>query len=178
MNANPSGSRTPPTGGRGRSKARREHAVITEPSPGLARATECAGTAGAADRPAWRWIGGTRHAMMACRGALSERLNAQGRVGGHSPRHIVGHPASHPLLLAHTSARSDAVRPLCPVGVRFWPMDEETVRMHSSRPKAQPRDRSSPRLGARRDTELVQPENGVIATPACGLSGGKGVLEV
>ena len=66
------------------------------------------------------------------------------------------------FLSANTSAPADAVRPLLPGDARPWPSAESTVHLPSSRPKARPTDRSSPRLGAR-DTELVQPARGAVA---------------
>ena len=176
MNANPSGSRTPSTGSWGSSKARRESAATTEPSPGQAPSRRayriCRRT-----RSTGRGLnGGTRHAMTVCRGALNLRCAAQGRVGELDlPRHVVRHLAPHLLLSANSSALADAVRPLMLVGAGNWPSDESTARTHASRPKAQPGECFSPRHGAR-DTDLVQTGCDVVETLARGHSRGKGVL--
>jgi len=176
VNANPSGSRTPSTGSWGKSKARREFAAATEPSPGYVPIVGVAGFAGAPYRPVRSMNDGTRHAKTVCRGALSLRCAAQGRVGDLDlPRHVIRHLAPHLLLLANSSASGDAVRPLMLVRARFWPSDESTVRKHASRPKAQPGECFSPRSEAR-DTELVQSGCDVVETLARGHSRGKGVL--
>jgi hypothetical protein len=176
VNANPSGSRTPQTGCQGWSKARRVLEAVAEPPSSYARNDVAAGMIGRPASQASGAIGGTRHAMTVCRGALNLRCAAQGRVGDQAvPRHVVRHLASHLLLLAITSAPPDAVRPFMLVGTRFWPSDESTVRSHASRPTAQPGDCPSPRSGAR-DTDLVQPGCDVVETLARGHSRGKGVL--
>jgi hypothetical protein len=175
--ANPSGSRTPPAGGQGRSMARREHAATKTPSTGLVKVVRIAGATGASEQPTLGSSGGTRHAMTVCRGAPSARRAVQGRVGDCFPRHVVDHLAPLPLLSANTSGFPDAVRPLCPGGAHLGPSAESTVEQPSSRPGAQPRGRSSPRPGAR-DTELVQPAAGVVKTPSRRHSRGKGVLVV
>ena len=177
MNANPSGSRTPPAGGQGGLEARRENAVATGPSPGRFGAVGHTGIAGVARRSTRSPIGGTRHAMMMCRGARSARRAVQGRVGNHGSRHVVGHLETHPLLSANTSVSADVLRPLAPGKARPWPSAESTVRRSSSRPEAQPTDRSSPHLGAR-DTELVQPTRGAAFAARRWRSRGKGVLAV
>jgi hypothetical protein len=176
VNANPSGSRTPPAGGRGASMARREGALAAGPSPSLVGFAWRAGSTGACDRQARGSIDGTRHAMTVCRGAPSAR-RAQGRVGDAFPRHIVGHLVAQPLLSASASVLADAVRPLFPGGASPWPSAESAVQEPSSQPEAQPKDRSSPRRGAR-DTELVQPGHVVFTTLCRGQSRGKGVLAV
>ena len=176
MNANPSGSRTPPAGGRGRSQARRELEAAAEPSSCPARVAVPAGIAGGPDRRVQGLTGGTRHAMKVCRGALNLRRTAQGRVGDHRlPRHFAHHLVPHPLLSANTSAPADAVRPFVPDGARDAPVEGATVRTLASRTVARPRNRFSPHHGAR-DTELVQPGRDVVSTSACGHSRGKGVL--
>jgi hypothetical protein len=176
VNANPSGSRTPSTGSWGSLQSRRESAAASEPSPGYVPVDALAGFAGALDRPVLGMNDGTRHAMTVCRGALNLRCAAQGRVGDQVlPRHVVRHLASHLLLLAISSALSDAVRPFMLVGTRFWPSDESTVRMHASRPTAQPGHCCAPRFRAC-DNELVQPGRDVVETLARGHSRGKGVL--
>jgi len=176
VNANPSGPRTPPTGCWGRSKARRELEAAAEPSSRHARIDVQAGIAGGPGPRAYGSIGGTRHAMKVCRGALNVRRAAQGRVGDlHLPRHIARHLVSHRLLSANTSAPADAVRPLTPDGASRRPAAVWTVRTPASRTVARPGNRFSPRPGAR-DTELVQPGCDVSTTSACGHSRGKGVL--
>jgi hypothetical protein len=176
VNANPSGSRTPSTGSWGRSKARRELAATTEPSPGQAPVDAHAGFAGVRVRPDRGLNGGTRHAMTVCRGALNLRCAAQGRVGELDlPRHVVRHLAPHLLLSANSSALADAVRPLMLVEAGYRPSDESAARKHASRPKAQPGKCFSPRHGAS-DTDLVQTGCDVVETLARGHSRGKGVL--
>ena len=176
MNANPSGSRTPPTGRWGRSKARRVLEAAAEPSLGHALVDVPAGMPGGSDSRARGTIGGTRHAMKVCRGALNVRRAAQGRVGDlHLPRHIARHLGSHLLLSANTSASAGAVRPLIPDGAQPRHAEALTVRTLASRTVARPENCFTPRPGAR-DTELVQPGCDVVATSACGHSRGKGVL--
>jgi hypothetical protein len=176
VNANPSGSRTPSTGSWGRSKARRELAATTEPSPGQAPVGAHTGFAGVRDRLGRGLNGGTRHAMTVCRGALNLRCAAQGRVGERDlPRHVVRHLAPHLLLSANSSALADAVRPRMLVEAGLWPSDESTARKHASRPKVQPRECFSPLHGAR-DTVLVQSGCDVVETLARGHSRWKGVL--
>ena len=176
MNANPSGSRTPPTGCWGRSKARRELEAAAEPSSGHARVDGPAGKTGGTDRRVPGSVGGTRHAMKVCRGALNVMRAAQGRVGDlQLPRHIARHLVPHRLLSANTSAPADAGRASFPVGAypRFG--------KHSAGPElalrraAQPGSGRSPRLEAS-DTDLVHTRYDVTSTSACELSRGKGVL--
>ena len=81
MNANPSGFRTPPTGGWGRSIARRELANTTELPPNRLQKPGCAGGAGPVGVSATGLGSGTRHAMRACRRAPNPRRAAQGRNG-------------------------------------------------------------------------------------------------
>ena len=107
MNANPSGSRTPPTGCWGRSKARRELEAAAEPSSGHARVDGPAGKTGGTDRRVPGSVGGTRHAMKVCRGALNVMRAAQGRVGEIS-RHIAFLLVLHLLLSDEASGRTDA----------------------------------------------------------------------
>jgi hypothetical protein len=178
VNANPSGSRTPSTGSRGRLEARRELAAATGPSQRLACFDVCAGVSGRAIRRVKGSNGGSRRAKKVCRGAPSLRCVAQGRVGDNfNPRRVAHQLVPHLLLSARTSAPADAVRPHPPGGARPWRPAESTapVPVPPSRPEARPTDRSSPRPGAR-DTELVQPGCDVVATSACGHSRGKGVL--
>jgi hypothetical protein len=179
VNANPSGSRTPPAGGRGLSIARRESEGTTGPSPDLVQIVGRAVDRDAAGRQSRGSIGGMRHAKMVCRGGLRARRAARGRVGNRCPRHVVRHLAPHPLLSANTSALADVVRPLRTGGARSWSWlsAESTVHLRSSRLEAQPTDRSVPRPEAR-DTELVPPEHDVVATPSRGHFRGKGVLAV
>ncbi len=176
MNAIPSGPRTPPAGCWGRSKARRELEAAAEPSSRRARVDVRAGIAGVPGPRAHGAIGGTRHAMTVCRGALTVRRAAQGRVGDlHPPRHVARHLVSHLLLSANTSASADAVRPLIPDRARGRRAEVSMVRTRASRTVGRPCNRFSPRLGAL-DTELVQPGCDVAQTSACGHSRGKGVL--
>jgi hypothetical protein len=175
VNANPSGSRTPTAGGRGRSQTRREIASTTEPSPGLIPVVGCAGFAGTDLGQLHGPTGGTRHAMTVCRGARRARRAVQGRFGNPCSRYIVRHLVRQPLLSANTSVPADAVRPLRSRGARLWPPAESTVQLPSSRSQAQPTDRFSPLRGVY-SAELVQPARGVTATPAGGQSRGKGVL--
>ncbi len=176
MNANPSGSRTPLTGCQGRSKARREIAVITALSPGQVPVDVLAGISGVRSRPVQGQNDGTRHAMTVCRGALYVRCAAQGRVGDLAhPRQVVRHLAPHQLLLANSSVSADAVRPFRLVWAGFRPEDEPAVGKHTSRPKGQPAKCNSPHDGTS-DTNLVQPGCDVIETLARGHSRRKGVL--
>ena len=176
MNANPSGSRTPSTGCRGRLEARRELAAATGPSQGLACFDVCAGVSGRAIRRVKGSNGGSRRAKKVCRGAPSLRCVAQGRVGDNfNPRHVAHHLVPHLLLSARTSAPADAVRPDLPVGARPWLTKVWVVRSAASRPKAQPAECHTSRDGAC-DAELDQPGAGVSPTSACVQSRGKGVL--
>jgi hypothetical protein len=177
VNANPSGSRTPPTGGWGRSIARRESASTTEPRPNRLQTICRAGGAGPVNRRAVGSASGTRHAMTACRQAPNPRRSAQGRNGeGYRPRHV-NHLVSQPLPLANLSASAGMVRRLISDRGRHLFRDERALAGNASRPKAQPRDRDapSPHRGAR-DTELAQPVHGVALTPVDGPPRGKGVL--
>ena len=176
MNANPSGSRTPSTGGWGGSKARRELAKTTEPSPGAARLGVRSGIPEGPARGAGGMDGGKRRATTVCRGALSVRRAAQGRVGDCCrPRHIANHLVRHRLLSAKTSAPLDAARPVTAGRANHRPAVDATVRNPASQSAAQPGNRLSPHAEAL-DTELVRPCCDVPATLACGHSPGKGVL--
>jgi hypothetical protein len=176
VNANPSGSRTPSTGSWGGLEARREVAAAAVPS--LSQ-NQSAGSVGLCPRLVSRAVGpngGTRRAKKVCRGALVERRAVQGRVGDFRfPRHIARHLVPHLLLSAKTSAQADAVRPVFPseAGPRFGEPVAGPER--ALRRAAQPGSGSSPPLEAS-DTELVYPRYGVVSTPACELSRGKGVL--
>jgi hypothetical protein len=175
VNANPSGSRTPPAGSRGRAKARRVTATVAGPSPGQLRRVAVAGIVGTYYGFALDSMGGTRHAMMVCRGALTVRRAAQGRVGDLDiPRHIVCHLAILRLLSANPSARPDAVRPRFPArGVRR-PVEKPAVRKLALRVASPPGKRSSPRFEAR-DNEPVHARSVVVVTSAFGQHRGKGV---
>jgi hypothetical protein len=176
VNANPPGSRTPSTGSRGESEARREVAAAAEPSSSHARVARRAGVARGTDGPAAGSNGGTRRAMMVCRGALVKRRAAQGRVGDlEPPRQIARHLVPHLLLSANTSAPADAVRPHFPIGARPRFGKVLTGFEHAFHRAAKPGTGSSPRDGAR-DTELVEPRCDVASTSACEVSRGKGVL--
>ncbi len=176
MNANPSGSRTPSTGSRGRSKARREFVAATVPSPGHKPVDVLSGNTGAPSRLVFCLNGGTRHAKTVCRGALSLRCAAQGRVGDLLiPRHVVRHLAPHRLLSANSSALPDGVRQCMLVKAALGPADESTGQTHTSRPKVQPEDCFSPQGGVS-DIKLVRFGCDVVETLARGLSRGKGVL--
>jgi hypothetical protein len=176
VNANPSGSRTPSTGGRGRSKARRELATATGPTLGHARVDVRAALFGGTHRCDNGARGGTRHAKKACRGALIVRRAAQGRTGDPDPRHVSPHLASQPLLLANTSAPADAVRPddhdrTALRVVTLLP----TAEIAATRRELERNLCCTPRHEAS-DTELVQPSRRVSSTPAHGHPRGKGVL--
>jgi hypothetical protein len=176
VNANPSGSRTPSTGGRGRSKPRRELAKATGPSLDHARVGVCAEFVGGTDRQGRALGSGTRHAKKACRGALIVRRAAQGRTGDFLSRQVSRHLASHPLLLANTSAPADAVRrPIADRAPARTVVVPPTAELAASRPGAQRNGGFSPHHEAR-DTELVQPGRDVQRAPANGPSRGKGVL--
>ncbi len=176
MNANPSGSRTPSTGSRGGSEARREFAKAVAPSFGHSPA---AGSIGLNQMQGGRAVGtngGTRRAKMVCRGALVPRRAAQGRVGDRqTPRHVARHLVPHLLLSAKTSASADAVRPGFPSEARPCLGERPGGQQHALRRAAQPGSADQPRLGAGH-TELVHPRYGVLSTLACELSRGKGVL--
>jgi hypothetical protein len=176
VNANPSGSRTPSTGSWGRSKARRELAEATGLSLDQVRVEVCAALFGEIDRRGKGSRGGTRHAKKACRGALIVRRAAQGRTGDSLSRQVSRHLASHPLLLANTSAPADAVRRPIPDRARARTvMALSTAEVAASRLEAQRIGGFSPHHEAH-DTELVQPGRDVLQTPANGHSRGKGVL--
>jgi len=175
VNANPSGSRTPPTGSLGRAKARRVLATATGPSPGHLRAAAFARISGLLHGFGRDSIDGTRHAMKVCRGALTARRAAQGRVGELPlPRHIARHLVSHRLLSANPSALPDAVRLQFPGGANPCFVGTPAVRNLASRVAAQPGNGFSPRFEAR-DIELVETRCVVVVTPACGQRRGKGV---
>jgi hypothetical protein len=175
VNANPSGSRTSPTGSRGRAKARRVLVTATGPSPGHLQRAAVARNAGGLYRFAGVSIGGTQYAMMVCRGVLTVRRAAQGRVGDlELPRHIARHLVRHRLLSASRSALPDTVRLRFPGGAGPRRVKTWAVRNLASRVAALPRSGSSPRLEAR-DPELVQTRKVVGATPSCGQHRGKGV---
>jgi hypothetical protein len=176
VNANPSGSRAPSTGGWGGSEARRELAATTGPPLGWTELDVPTGIARGSPGLGQGSIGGTRHAKTVCRGALNPRRAAQGRVGDQNPpRHIARHLVPHLLLSANTSARADAVRP--PQRHRAWPRPAKVLTTENAAygPQAQPGECCSPRHGAG-DAELVQSGCNVIPTSACVLSRGKGVL--
>jgi hypothetical protein len=175
VNATPSGSCTPPAGGRGGSKARRVR-TTTGLSSGPSRIIGPAGHAGRTSDPGPGLSDGTRCAKTVRRGVLSARHSAQGRVGGNGPRHVAILLVGHPLLSANTSAVADAVRPRPTCGARPWPSAESTAPLPASRTEAQPTERPSADPEAR-DTELVPPAR-VVATPCRGHSRGKGVLAV
>ncbi len=176
MNANPSGSRTPSTGSRGGLEARREFARAVAPSFGHSPAADSIGVYLMLRGEGCGTNGGTRRAKMVCRGALVPRRAAQGRVGDRQPpRHVARHLVPHLLLSAKTSAPADAVCPGFPSGARPCIGERPGGRQHAMRRAAQPGRRHTPRLGAS-DTDLVYPRFGVVSTPACELSRGKGVL--
>lgn len=165
MNANPSGSRTPLTGGRGRSIARRRFASTTELPPNRLRTVCRAGNTGPVNRRAIGSGSGTRHAMMACRGGSNPRRAAQGRNGDrYRPRHV-NHLASQPLPLANQSAAAGTVRrPVFERGrLLFW--DKRAHSNAASRPKSQRRDHGAPAQARRaQDTKLAQPVRSVALT--------------
>ncbi len=177
MNANPSGFRTPPTGGWGRSIARREFASTTVSLPNRLQTICRAGCAGPVNRRATGSAGGTRHAMMVCREAPNPRRIAQGRNGEQLlPRHV-HQLVSQPLPLANLSAAAGTVRRLISDRGRHLFRDDRALPGNASRPKAQPWDHNapSPHRGAR-GTELAQPVRGVALTPVDWPPRGKGVL--
>jgi hypothetical protein len=176
--ANPSGSRTPSTGGWGASEARRELAQATEPSRSRLGTTPHVGASRLRDGSGEGSHGGTRHATTVCRGAPSVRRSAQGRVGGHgSPRHVGSHLAPHPLLAAKPSGSPDDVRHFTCDRINPAPRGERAGRDRASPSKAQPGDHSPFRPGTG-DTELRQPGGDAVADASAldGPSGGKGVL--
>jgi hypothetical protein len=176
VNANPSGSRTPSTGCRGRLGARRELATATGPSLSLARIDACAGLTGPVDRCVDGLDGGARCAKTVRRGALHLRCAAQGRVGDQEiPRHVAHHLVPQLLLLAKTSAPADAVRPRFLEGAQPRLAEVTMARNATSRPKAQPAEWRKPHDGAC-GRELVQAGPDVIPTSARAQSRGKGVL--
>jgi hypothetical protein len=177
VNANPSGSRTPPTGRWGRSIARREFPSTTELPPNWLPLIGRGGDAGPVDRQGIESAGSTRRAMMAWRRAPNPRRAAQGRNGEHySPRHV-NHLAAQPLPLANLSAAADQVRRLVPDRGRHPLQDERALPDTASRARTQPSERiaHSPHRRAR-DTDLAQPVRGVALTPVDGPPRGKGVL--
>ncbi len=176
MNANPSGSRTPSTGCRGESEARRAAATTTGPSRGLAQLDVRAGMSGRVRRRGKWSSGGSRHAKRVCRGALNPRRTAQGRVGDEvNPRHVESHRVPHRLLSAQTSAPAGAVRPRLRIGARPRLAKVAPARDAASRPKAKPGKCRAPRLGSC-DTELLQSGPDVTLTSACAQFRRKGVL--
>ncbi len=166
MNANPSGSRTPPAGGWGRSIARREFASTTVPPPNRLQTICRAGGAGPVNRRATGSDSGTRHAMTVCRGAPSPRRIAQGRNGEQLlPRHV-HQLVSQPLPLANLSAAAGKVRRLISDRGHHLFRDDRALPGAASRPKARLCDQVAPSQdrGAR-DTGLAQPVRGVALTP-------------
>jgi hypothetical protein len=176
VNANPSGSRTPPTGGWGRSIARREFASTTGPPPTGLQTIRRAGVAGPVKRHAIGSGSGTRHAKTACRGAPNPRRAAQGRNGEQYPPRHVHHLVAHPLLLANLSATAGMVRRLISDRCQHLLRDERALTDAASRPKVRPRDHDAPLpVCEARDTELAQPVHGVAMTPVNRPPRGKGV---
>jgi hypothetical protein len=177
VNANPSGSRTPSTGGWGQSIARRKFASITEPRPTWLQTIDRAGDSVAVNRKVINSAGGTRHAKTACRRARNPKRTVQGRNGDrYRPRHV-DHLVSQPLPLANRSATAGTVRPLVSGRGQHLFLDERVLPKTASRPKAQPRDHNAPSHDRNaRDTELAQPVRGVALTPVDGPPRGKGVL--
>jgi hypothetical protein len=177
VNANPSGSRTPSAGGRGRWIVRREFASSSGLPQSGSHATGCAGGAGSAIGRAPNSGGGTRHGMTAWRGALDPRheRDAQGRHGEtDSPRHV-DHHVPYPLLSASTSAHTDVSGPLIfPGGLHLFG-DEPAPRAAALRPEVQPGYRDSSQHGMS-NTEMVLPARGVVLAPASRRSQRKGVL--
>jgi len=176
VNANPSGSRTLPTGGWGPSIARRKFADTTKPRPNRLQTFSRVGGAGPVVCRAVGSASGSRHAMTACRGAPNPRRAAQGRNGeGYLPRHV-NHLASHPLPLANRSAAAGMVRRSVLERGQHLFRDERAFSAAASRPKAQPRDHDAPSQDCRaRDVRLAQPVRGAALTSVDGPPRGKGV---
>jgi hypothetical protein len=174
VNANPSGSRTPSTGGRGRSIARRRFASTTELPLNCLLTIHRAGCAGPVNRHAIGSGSGTRHAMKACRGGPNPKRAAQGRSGEIVlPRHV-DHLVLQPLPLANRSATADRVRRPVLERSRHFVQDERAFAATPSRPKAQPRDHDAPWPDHKaRDTKLAQPMRSIALTPEDGPSEGK-----
>jgi hypothetical protein len=176
VNANPSGSRSPSTGGRGRLQARRGLARTTGPLLDQARNGFRTLSFRVTCRRASGFSGGTRRAKMACRGAHCVRLAGQGRAGDATPRHVYFHLAPQPLLSANTPALAGEVRLF-----RFDPespgrrAEIVTAAFDATRSKAQQANCASPRQGAS-GTELVQPGRSARIFAANGHSPRKGVL--
>ena len=179
MNANPSGSRTPSTGCRGESEARRELAAATGPSPGLARVAVRAGIV----RPGDSTGGWLERRDAARQDGVSwgpQPRGAPPKEGSGTrltPRHIARHLVPHLLLSANTSAPADAVRPRFPdrgtaLGSRRW----STVRNAASQAKAQPAKWSLASSTRRVTPSWSSPAPTSRPTSACGQSRGKGVL--
>jgi hypothetical protein len=176
VNANPSGSRTPPTGCRGILEARREFAVATGPSQGLAPLDVRAVMSGRPRRRTKSSNGGSRHAKMVCRGALNLRRTAQGRVGDElTPRHVASHLVPQLLLSARSSASADTVRLRLGEGAMPRLAQDVAARSAASRPQAQPGERLLPVSGSR-GANLVSTGADVTPASACAQSRGKGVL--
>jgi hypothetical protein len=176
VNANPSGSRTPSTGCRGGLDTRKELAATSGPPLGLGQLDVLARVGDETFERLDGANGGTRLAKTVCRGALTQRRAAQGRVGDQfPPRHIARHLGSHLLLSAKTSAQADAVRPCLRGGARLRSAKGSTTQSAVSWQMAQP-EKCYSLLPETRNTSLVQPGGNVIPTLARGLSRGKGVL--
>jgi hypothetical protein len=175
VNAIPSGSRTPATRCRGESDTRRDFAAASVPSRSVDKRTACAGTTGRAPLLSCGH-GGSRHAKTVCRGALSLRRTAQGRVGDfRSPRHVAFHLASHLLLSAPTSASAGAIRPLGRDGAKAPHLPRAADRAIASRFRAQPGISQAAHDGSQ-GFELAQSGPDVAHASACAQSRGKGVL--
>jgi hypothetical protein len=176
VNANPSGSRTPSTGGRGESQSRKGLARTTGPLLGQAQIRLCPLNFRVACRGANGFSGGTRRAKMACRGAHCVRLAGQGRAGDVTPRQVYFHLAPQPLLSANTPALAGAVR-LFRLNLESPGNKAEiaTAAFGVTRQEAQQGKCASPRDGAS-VTELVQPGRSARFHAADGHPPRKGVL--
>jgi hypothetical protein len=173
VNANPSGFRTPSTGGWGRSIARRVVASTTEPPPICLPSIDRAGGAGRVDLLATKSVSGRRQAMTACREAPNPERAAQGRNGEHHlPRHV-DHLVAQPLPLANLPASADMVRRLTFERGRYLFRDERATRDASGQ-RVEPTDHHAPSPDREaHDTELVQPVRGVAMMAVDGPPEGK-----
>jgi hypothetical protein len=174
VNAIPSGNRTLSTGSRDGSKARRGIVAATGLLAGQGPGDHHAGLSGVSGRLGAGQVDRTRHAKTVCRGALSLRCAAQGRVGDITPRHVVRHLASHRLLSAPSPATSGADRPFTLSRQGITAGDERVDHTHTSRPRVQPENCYLPRVGVS-DNKLVRSGRDVVTTWAFGHSGVKGV---
>ncbi len=177
MNANPSGSRTPSTGSRGGSEARREVAAVAVPSPGHARAAGRAGNS--RGEPGEKRLAQRRDAPRHDGASRGPRCEARRPRKGRGPR---SSPAHRPSSRATSASFGEHVR----TGGRGPSMSfrsgQSSLGEAGRGPGARlaqsgPTRKSVTRLVSRRVTpSWSTPATTSLSTSACEQSRGKGVL--